>query len=331
MGVSKPMQTGADESFPKVDRDLFQLLADYPLETYEGLAEIAGTDGSTFRQQVYKFCDQYQCSNQIQILNWELIGLQSFFVATPESVEHPYVVRQYKLLGEQYSYLTQCVAPNLAHARRDFAHIYPVSHTYRPGNNIQMLYQETQQNLNYLDDWLLNLKEIMVDEEMGDIVYVQEDNPAPAIEVDEDFLDQLGALYTRGSARRFTSGRAKESWLQDVDFIATYDGFVSPFLEISIPNMTEYVLLLDKLKNPKLFVGGFIGKFPQLELYETENPNALICRFEIPEHSISKFHLTLLTYLLEVCYPSLWLLIEDTRHFDLPSQWRGDHWAPFSL
>ena len=100
-------------------------------------------------------------------------------------------------------------------------------------------------------------------------------------------------------------------------------------IEYDLPEMEEYLLILGNTATPKLFVGGFFGRFPLSELYET--PDALICKFQLPEPSYSKLSLMLFTHLIEVCVPKVWLLMNDTRMFHLQDQWDGANWAKFKI
>ncbi len=308
------------EGVPKRDRDLFQLLINHHLKSMDRLVELGGaSSASSLRRQISAFCELYQCSIRAQIINWEQVGLHSAFVLTSEPVDHFYAVREYKLIGKTVTYLTQLVSPDLNSLDIEFSDIYPIVQVYRPTNDIRLLYNEAR-TVSLNDEWLLNLKEVMVEQEMGDIVYHQENPSQPPIAVDHKFLERLSKIYLDNEL-----GRIKIH--KQVQFIRQFSDFITTFLDIQIPEMQNYLLILDNTIRPKLFVGGFLGRFPLTELYETSN--ALICRFQLPEPNFSKLSLMLFTHLIEVCTPYIWLLEDDKRLFHLQDQWVDDHWEPF--
>ncbi|MHA1265008.1 MAG: hypothetical protein ACTSRS_07195 [Candidatus Helarchaeota archaeon] len=309
-----------DESFPKQDRELFQLLIDYPLESLENLVKISKTSSiSTLYRRIKAFCERYQCGERIQICNWEQIGLQSFFILSDKPLMHPYKIRQYEIIGKNLSYLTQFVTPNLQQIPETLGEIYPVTHIYRPTNEIQLLYDEAR-TISFNDDWLLNLKEVMYEQEIGDVIYYEEPYKIGKIEIDNQFLQTLSKLYLTNIVGRFRSYKEKR-------FIQTFRGFIEPYFEIKISGMVDYILILDETDNPKLFVGGFLGKFPLVELFE--GPNSLICHFQLPDPNYSKLNLILHTHLIKVCNPHLWLLVQEKRFFQLEEQWTSFRWQNF--
>ncbi|MHA1650023.1 MAG: hypothetical protein ACTSYB_07500 [Candidatus Helarchaeota archaeon] len=308
--------------FSSDDCRLFRLLIDYPLESVEFIAKTIGEcDLSSFYYQINKFCKKYRCRSQIQVLNWELLGLNSFFLLTEEVFEHPYVIRQYELLGDTSVYLTQCVAPDLRHIKDYFPEFYQITKTYRPTNDVGLLRNEYQM-ISFVDEWLLGLKEIMVEKEIGDIIYEQDLLPVKSLNITKTFLENLREIYLHDKIGRFDARLTSQ-----INLIKSLKGFLSIYLDLKIPKMVDYLLILNKIRNPKLFVGGFLGKFPLLELYEI--PNGLICRFQIPEPHYSKFSLELFTHMQKLCIPYLWLLLDDKRIFNLQEQYNGTEWIPF--
>ncbi len=215
-------------------------------------------------------------------------------------------------------YLTQFVMPP-SKLSLDSPGCYPITRIYRPSNNMQLLYNEAR-TLSSNDEWLLNLKEVMVDQGLGDIVYQQEVETHTPISIDSSFLTQLSKLYLHDELGRL-------SIYKQIEFIKKYQTLLATYLELELPDMVNYILILDKTKTPHLFAGGFIGRFPLTELYET--PNALICRFQTPDFNYAKINLMLFTNLLDICVPYLWVLLEDQRSFQLLDQWTGDRWLDF--
>ncbi|MHA1651021.1 MAG: hypothetical protein ACTSYB_12570 [Candidatus Helarchaeota archaeon] len=326
-------QTTKNQLFSEADREIFQLLIRHKLEPHTVLAKYSGESViSTFTRRINNFCEKYRCSEKIQVLHWDLLGLEPFFLLTDKPFRNPYVIREYKMLGDGYRYLTQCIAPNLNIIRGQFRpdELYPIATVYPPTNDIRLLYKEAHDELTFIDRWLLNLKEVMVDQELGSVVQYREEIPQSMIEVSNEFLIRLKEIYTRKEPGRF---RQKGRRSKQIDFIKDLSGFLSVYLDIKIPGMEDYILILKDINNPELFVGGFLGHFPLLELYETTNPITLICRFQIPEQNFTKFHLNLFTHLTltKACFPSLWILEEDTRFFHLEEQWDGKRWIPFEL
>lgn len=308
------------EAFPTADRGLFQLLSEHPLESMETLVEISrATSASALRRRIKGFCERYQCHIRAQIINWEQIGLQSAFVLTDEPLEHPYAIREYQLIGRSVFYLTQLLSPDLHSLDLRFSDIYHCTQIYRPTNAMRLLYSEAR-TISFNDEWLLNLKEVMVEQEMGDIVYHQEiPSPSP-ITIDNQFLERLSKIYLYNELGRIKIHKHTE-------FIQSFPSFITPFMDIQIPGMENYLLILDNTVRPQLFVGGFLGRFPLTELYETSN--ALICRFQLPEPNFAKLSLMLFTHLIEVCTPYIWLLKDDKRMFHLEEQWVNGQWAKF--
>jgi len=309
-----------EAKFTKEDRELFQLMIDNPYASNNELAS---------PYEINSFCNKYNCSSQIQIIRWDLIGLHPFFLYTQEPVYHPYAVRTYKIIGAKVRYLNLCVAPNLPYSK--YKELYPITKIMRPTNNVRLLYPESR-TLTFIDHWLLTLKEVMVDEGHGEVIYQQEQHFTRPITVTKTFLETLREIYLRGNAKRFFSGQKGGHRKKIIKFIRNFDGFLSDYLNIQIPNMVDYVLILDIVQEDKLpgqFAGGFMGWFPLLELYETKSPNTLICRFQLPELKYATLATRLFLHLREVCNPKLYLLSEDIRMFDLIKQWDNGKWKPF--
>jgi hypothetical protein len=306
------------QPFTEEDRRIFQMLIDHHLDSIETIGPLVNMGSvENVRYYINLFCEKYQCIVRTQILSFEKLGLHPFFQITESPLEHPYVVRQFQLFGNQTEYLSLCVAPDVAQIPPQSKEVYPITKIYRPTNNIRLLYEEAR-GLSFNDEWLLNLKEVMVEQEMGDIMYQQEESvdSAPMPPINPKMLDQIEKLYLNDSPKLY------DYRLRDI--ARNFNGLLSTYLDIKLPSMTEYLLILDDLKKPKLFAGGFIGRFPLVELYEA--PNTLICRILTPEANFSKFNMTLFMHLREVCMPSLWLLLEDRRKFDLQGQWGIGRW-----
>jgi hypothetical protein len=196
-------------------------------------------------------------------------------------------------------------------------------------NSVRLLHPESQ-TMTFMDSWLLTLKEVMVDEGHGAIIYQQSPQQPPSIAVDEAFLGTLEELYLRGAARRFSSGGGRRT--KQIEFITAHSGFLADYLDIRIPGMVDYVLILDHLqkhRTPGQFAGGFAAWFPLLELYETHDPDLLICRFQLPEPRYAKLATRLFLHLREVCLPQLYVLAEDFRNFKIAEKWQDKVWESF--
>lgn len=311
-----------DESFPSEDRKLLHLLIDHPLDETDTLVARSGASSpTTFRRHLSAFCERYQCRMQIQITNWERIGLHPFFMLTSEPMEHPYAVRQYKLIGNTVEYLTQFVAPSQDQIPVESSDVFPLTQIYRPTNNIRLLYDEAR-TISFNDEWLLNLKEVMVEQGMGDLLYQQDPHSRDPLPVDSRFLERLLKFYLRDELGLF-------KLRVQVQFIRRLSDFMTPYFDLQLPGMRNYLLILAKTLHPKLFAGGFLGQFPLTELYESSD--TLICRFQLPEPSYSKLSFLLFTHLSDLCIPYSWMLRDDTRMFQLQEQWVDGHWKEFQL
>ena len=307
-------------TFTEEDRRIFQVLIDHHLDSIETIApllEMGSTENA--RHYInYQFCEKYRCITRTQILDFGRIGLHPYFRITEEPLEDTSCLRQFKLFGTQPEYLSLCVTSDLARVPPPSKSVYPITQIYRPTNNINLLYEEATP-LSFNDEWLLNLKEVMVDQEMGDVIYHQENADKTPIPITPDMLEQVKKVYLN-DVPKLLDRRLRE-------IVKTYEGFLSTYLDIKLPNMEDYILIMDNIQNPLLFIGGFIGRFPLIELYET--PNALICRIQTPETFFSKFNLSLHTHLISVCTPNLWLLLNDERKFDLLDCYENGHWKRF--
>jgi len=304
-------------TFTEEDRRLFQVLIDHHLDSLESITsflELGSAENA--RHYINQFCEKYQCITRIQILDFERMGLHPFFRITEEPLENMgYCLRQFKMFGSQPEYLSLCVTPDLTQVPPSSKSSYPITKIYRPTNNISLLYEEARR-LSFTDEWLLNLKEVMVDQELGDVIYHQENADKTPIPITSALLEQLKKVYLN-NVPKLLDYRFR-------DMIKNYHSFLATYLDIKLPGMENYILILDEVKNPLLFVGGFIGRFPLIELYEA--PTALICRIQTPETFFSKFNLTLHTHLISVCTPNLWLLLNDEWRFDLPDHYKNDRW-----
>jgi hypothetical protein len=304
------------------DRRLFQLLIDHPLETLDELSQSTDLPLASLKYRLSRFFEQYQCGSRTQILSWERLGLHPFFLFTDKPFEHPYAVRSFLLAGGETCYLTQCVTPGtpkqLLFAEDKW---FEIRWIYTPTNDIQLLYDEAH-SPSYNEAWLLNLKEEMVEEEIGDIVFHQETRDETPIEINADFLAQLAEIYNYSNIGRYDARSSHPA------FIQAYAGLIAMHFHVQLPKMATYLLIIDKISNPRLFVGGFIGRFPLTEIYEC--PNALIIVFQTPEMNFGRLHLLLFQHLKEICQPHLWQIISDSRMMQLQEQWVKDRWMKFA-
>jgi len=302
--------------FSEEDRRIFQVLIDHhldPTETIASLLDMGPMENA--RYFINHFCAKYQCITRAQILDFERIGLHPFFRLTEDPLEDTrYCLRQFKMVGTQLEYFSLCVTPDLTQMPPPSKTVYPITKIYRPTNNIRLLYEEAHP-LSFNDEWFLNLKEVMVEQEMGDIVYHQEIRDETPLSVTSELLDQIREIYLNED--RLIDYRIRSN-------VKNWSGFLATYLDITLPNMANYILLLNNIRNPLLFIGGFVGRFPLTELYEM--PNALIARIQTPELNYAKFDLSLHTHLISISTPSLWLLTGDERRFDLLDQWENGHW-----
>jgi len=303
--------------FTDEDRRMLQVLIDHHLAPMETIAaQLAMDSGENARRRINKFCERYQCIPCVQILDYPRLQLHPFFqITTDPLLDTRFRVRQFELFGSGTEYLSLCAVPEASQVPDASETVYPITKIYRPSNNIRLVYEEAR-TLGFTDEWLLNLKEVMVEQELGDIMVHQEGGEAAPIALDRDLLDQLGKIYLSDLPKLFDH-RAKA-------LLKTYGGLLSAYLEIALPGMTDYLLILDGVRNPAHFAGGFIGRFPLTELYEA--PHALIARIQTPEPNYAKFNLSLYTHLIAVATPNLWLLVHDARSFTLQDQWEDGHW-----
>lgn len=303
--------------FTDEDRRTFQVLIDHHLASIETIAAQLAIDSSEkARRHINRFCKRHQCIPRMQILDYVRLGLHPFLQLSQEPLtDTRYCMRQFELFGNRTEYLSLCAVPEASQMPDSSGSVYPITKIYRPSNNIHLIYEEAR-TLSFIDEWLLNLKEVMVEQELGDIVLHQEGGDKAPIPIDRDLLEQLGKIYLNNTPK-FLDLHAKT-------LLKTYDGLLSAYLEIALPDMTDYILILDGVQNPANFAGGFIGRFPLTELYEA--PHALIIRIQAPEPNFAKFNLSLYTHLIAVTTPSLWLMVHDKRTFALPDQWGNGHW-----
>jgi hypothetical protein len=309
------------DTLPDEDLRLFKILTDHPLADSEELAKQLGHDGKraavVSRIGIQRFCERYRCIERAQILQYERMGLSPFFVLSRTPIDpNAGVVRQFQMFGTHREYLTLCVTSNLDRALSRYETSFSDVRIFPPTNSVRLL-QPDPLRISFNDEWLLNLKEVMVDQELGEIVGPHDvETPKTPIPVTEDLLAQLGQIYLNDQPRRL--------FVKELDFIREHPGFISSYFDLTLPNMADYILILQKMRNPRLFMGGFIGYFPLAELYLA--PEALICRFKIPELSFPKMNLSLFMHLREVCHPALWMLLEDRRFFPLPALWEQGQW-----
>ncbi len=303
--------------FTDEDRRTFQVLIDHHLGSMESIAaQLAIDSGENARRYINRFCQRHQCIPRVQILDYTRLRLHPFFQITPEPLDDiRYCVRQFELFGSGPEYLSLCAVPEASQVPAASSSVYPITKIYRPSNNIRLAYEEAR-TLSFIDEWLLNLKEVMVEQEFGDILLHQEGGEAAPIPIDRDLLDRLGKIYLNNTPKLFDH-RART-------LLKTYEGLLSAYLEIALPDITDYLVILDGVQNPAHFAGGFLGRFPLTELYQA--PHALIARIQTPEPNFGKFNLILYTHLMTVASPSLWWLVHDTRTFALPDQWAEGHW-----
>ena len=309
------------DAFPDEDIRLFKLLTDHPLAELGDLARRLGYDGKradeAVRYEIKRFCERYNCIERVQILQYERMGLTPFFVLSKTPIEQDSgVIRQYRMFGTSREYLTLCVTPDFYHTVSRYEVTFPNVKIFPPTNAIRLLQQDPSR-ISFTDEWLFNLKEVMVDQEVGEIVGPHDaESPLTPIPVTEDLLAQLGQVYLNDQPRRL--------YLKELDFVKAHPGFLAPYFDLNLPNMADYILIFRNMRNPRLFVGGFIGYFPLAELYLS--PDTLICRIKVPEFSFPKLNLSLFMHLREVCRPSLWMLLEDRRFFPLPALWEKGQW-----
>jgi len=306
----------------KVDWKLFQLLVEYHLDPIDSLTEKLGATSTTkMRRMLNAFSEKYQLSICVEVLDWERVGLHPFIVIGDEPLDHPYVLSIYELLGSTQQYLSLCVTPSPHQIPLALSDVFNVTQIYPPINSGYYLH-ESAQDVFYTDEWLLRLKEIMFEDEMGDVVRpdFQRGEPEP-IQVNPTFLKSLSRVFLNERLRN-------RSQYFNLDFIRTHkaSGFLTTYLDFHMPELTDYLLILDDLVNPALFVGGFT-LFPLAKLYET--PNALICYFKGVEQDLSRFATIIFTHLREICQPALWVVSEKSYKFDLLDQWENGGWKPF--
>ena len=354
------MEVPMDEvEFPKEDRQLFQLLTAHPhLMKIKQLAEAyLDLDPSIPRPETDKkkekfernmenwikgFCERYQCRIRVQVVNWEQIGLHPFFVLTPGPIDHPYAVRRYEIVGEQLEYLTLLLTPDPLKLSLKFPSTYDVSYIYRPYNEVQLLYKGAWSS-SYNDQWLLNLREVMVEGGLGEIRIQHEDRPMTPIIAEGKahclgppntnfvgmpvtrFLEKLQKIYLKDEIGLFGWTR----YQNEIPLIRDLEGFLVPYLDLKLEKMKEYLLIFEGTSTPLLFAGGVLKSFPLTEGYEMRD--ALICRFQTPEACYPKLALMLLLHLKEHCDPFMWQLHDDIRMFHLQEQWTGDRWEELDL
>ena len=308
------------------ERHLFQLLIDHPLETLEELtlhSKVSTQDSLNYK--LNKFFEQYQCGIRAQVLGWERVGLHPFFLLTPKPFDHPYAIRSFKIIGHKSVYLTQCLTPGSVDAVLvPQAKLFPITKTYPPTNDKRLFYKEGQSS-SFADEWLLILKEDMVEREIGDVVNQQKILAETPIAVDADFLDQLAQAYNYAGLGRYDSRSTVPS------FIETYSDLVSLYLTITLPSTANYILVITTrdISELDLFVGGFLGRFPVTELYRCSD--TLICFFQAPDPNFGKIALLIFQHLKEICTPYTYLCLNDTRRLRLQEQWVDGQWKKFEI
>ena len=302
-------------SFAEEDRRIFQTLIDHhldPLETMTQALKLGSVENA--RYYINTFCEKYHCVTRTEILAFERMGLHPFFQLSATPLNSEFCLRQFKLVASHTEYLSLCVTPHVGRMPLPSKDIFPVTKIYRPTNNISLLHSEARR-LSFNDEWLLNLKEVMVEQGMGDVIYHQEVPDSTPLTLTQIFLEQVKRAYLNDTPK-LIDYRLR-------NFLNAERGLLASYLDISIPSMVDYLLILEEVQDPLLFVGGFLGRFPLTELYEASN--TLIARIRTPELNYAKFALNLYTHLISVCKPSLWLISEEVRQFDLIQYWDG-HW-----
>ena len=250
-----------------------------------------------------------------------------------KEVSHPYAVRQYKLIGGDppIQYLTLFVTPDESKIPREMKDPFEITRIHGPTNEINLLYDKTR-TISYNDEWLLHLKEVMVEQEHGDlmtsrdpsIITEMDDTP---IKVTDYVIERLSMIFSAERRRAAPNTGLIEGW--NVEFVESYRkvGLLTPYVDIQFPNMQNYIIILKDTARPELFSGGFLYRFPLTELYECND--TLICRILYPEFNFSKLCLQLFTHLNTVCDPNVWILREDKWLLQFDKIWKDGDWKKF--